>query len=287
MKRRKSLFYFVVMIMLVLQACNLPSAGATEEPTIDPMISAGETLTAVATLNTPTQALPTFTSLPTLTSTPALTATPNFTSTPTFAYVTLSTATNCRTGSTTDFPIVDTFDVGVTIEVVGKHPFDNYWYVRSPKNPAVYCWMWGAYATGGNLGNVPVMTPPPTFTPAPELSFSATYVNSGSCIVPVSSWWSRVTVKNTGPIAFKSISMSIKDTVTNETRDKSVDGFQDVNSCLLQTANSVLDPNESATVVTPSFTADPTGHKVELSLTLCTETGQGGSCTSKTIEFTP
>ena len=287
MQKRKTLLYFMAMIMLVLQACNLPNAGATEEPTVDPMIAAGETLTAVAELNPPTEVLPTFTSLPTLTPTPEFTATPNVTPTPTFAYVTLSTATNCRAGANTDFAIVDTFDVGLTIEVIGKHPFDNYWYVRSPNNPAVYCWMWGAYATGGNLNNVPVMTPPPTFTPVPELSFNASYVNSGSCIVPVSSWWSRVTVKNTGPIAFKSISMSIKDTVTNETRDKSVDGFQDVNSCLLQPANSVLDPSESATVVTPSFTADPTGHNVKLTLTLCTENGQGGSCTSKTIEFTP
>ena len=287
MRKQKPILILTIIFILILQACNLPSGAATEEPTADPMLAVGLTLTSMAELNPPTEALPTFTSLPPFTPTPEFTVTPNFTPTPTFAYVTLSTATNCRTGANTDFAIVDTFDVGVTIEVVGKHPFDNYWYVRSPKNPAVYCWMWGAYATGANLNNVPVVTPPPTFTPAPELSFNASYVNSGNCIVPVSSWWSRVTVKNTGPIAFKSIYMSIKDASTSETRDKSVDGFQDVNSCLLQPANSVLDPSESATVVTPSFTADPTGHTVQLTLKLCTETGLGGNCTSKTIEFTP
>ena len=283
MNKRKANLYFIIILMLVLQACNLPTAGATEEPTEDPMLAVEQTLTALAELNPPTEALPTFTPLPTLTPTPEFTATPNFTPTPTFAYLTLSTATNCRAGTNTDFSIIDTFDIGQTIEVVGKHPFDNYWYVRSPNNPTVYCWMWGAYATGANLDNVPVMTPPPTFTPAPQPSFNASYVNSGKCIA----WWTRVTVKNNGPVAFKSISMSIKDTVTDDTKNSSLDGFQDVNACALQSANSKLDPGESATVVAPSLSADPTGHKVQLTLTLCTETGQGGACTSKTIEFTP
>jgi hypothetical protein len=283
MQKRRTLLYFIVMIMLVLQACNLPNAGATEEPTEDPMISVEQTLTAMAALNPPTEVPPTFTALPTLSSTPALTSTPNFTPTPTFAYVTLSEATNCRVGPGTSYEKVDTFLVGQTIEVAGKHPFDNYWYVRSPNNPAVYCWMWGFYATGANLNNVPVLTPPPSPTPAPDPSFNASYVDSGKCIA----WWNRVTVNNNGPVAFKSIFMSIKDTVTNETKNSSLDGFQDVNACILQSVNSVLDPAESATVVAPSLSADPSGHKVELTLTLCTETGQAGTCTSKTIEFTP
>lgn len=287
MQKRKTIPYLMAMVVLVLQACNLPNGNSTEEPTVDPMLAAGQTLTAVAELVTPTEALPTFTPLPSLTPTPEFTTTPNFTPTPTFAYLTLSSATNCRVGASTDFGIVDTFNIGQTIEVIGKHPFDNYWYVRSPNNPAVYCWMWGFYATGANLNNVPVMTPPPTPTSAPQPDFTASYVNTGNCVVPVNSWWNRVNITNTGPIALKSISMTIKDTVSSETKTSSKDGFQDVNSCLLQPTNSVLDPAESATVVTPSFTADPTGHKVELTLKLCTETGQAGSCVTKTIEFTP
>jgi hypothetical protein len=287
MQRRKVILYLVLPFMLVLQACNLPSSAATEEPTIDPLLAAEQTLTASAELNTPTEALPTFTALPTLSSTPGFTLTPNFTPTPTFAYVTLSEATNCRVGPGVAYSIVDTFLVGQTIEVIGKHPFDNYWYVRSPNNPAVYCWMWGFYATGANLNNVPILTPPPTFTPAPTPDFSASYVNYGQCVVPVNSWWSRVNVTNTGPIAFKSIAMTIKDTISSETKNSSKDGFQDVNSCLLQPLNSVLDPAESATVVAPSLVGDPSGHKVELTLKLCTEIGQGGTCISETIEFTP
>lgn len=181
------------------------------------------------------------------------------------------------------FTLVDTFLVGQTIEVIGKHPFDNYWYVRSPKNPSINCWLWGFYATGANLGNVPVLTPPPTFTPAPVPSFDASYVNFGSCI----GWWTRINLKNTGTLALKSISISIKDTVTNETRNSSMDGFQDVNACILSSITPSLGAGESYTVVSPSLSADPTGHKLSASITLCTENGQGGQCVSKTIEFTP
>jgi hypothetical protein len=282
-KRRKVILYIILSARLILQACNLPGGAATETPTVDPLVAAGQTLTAAAELNTPTEAVPTFTALPTLSLTPILTGTPNLTPTPTFAYVTLSEATNCRVGPGVAFTLVDTFLVGQTIEVIGKHPFDNYWYVRSPNNPAVNCWLWGFYATGANLNNVPVLTPPPSPTPIPKPDFKSSYVNSGNCI----GWWTRIKVDNTGPVAFKSVSMSLTDTVTVETKNSSLDGFQDVNACILQSINSVLDPGESATIVAPSLSADPSGHELSLSITLCTEIGQGGTCISETIKFTP
>ena len=283
MRKQRTLFYLTVLVVLILQACNLPSNAPTGEPTIDPLIAAQMTITALAGQNTPTQVLPTFTEPPTFTPTMEFTATPAFTQTPSFAYVTLSEATNCRVGPGVAFNLVDTFQVGQTIEVVGKHPFDNYWYVRSPKNSNIYCWLWGFYATGANLSNVPVLTPPPTYTPLPAPSFDAIYVNSGSCI----GWWSRINLKNTGLTAFRSVTISVKDTVTNETRSESKDGFQDVNACVLSPITSSLGSGDTYTVVAPSLSADPTGHKVSATITLCTETGQGGSCTSKTIEFTP
>lgn len=283
MKKNQVFPILTVLILLILQACNLPNNAPNREATVDPLIAAQMTITALSLQNTPTQALPTFTAPPTLSPTPEFTTTPAFTQTPSFAYVTLSEATNCRVGPGVAFNLVDTFQVGQTIEVVGKHPFDNYWYVRSPKNPNVYCWLWGFYATGANLSNVPVLTPPPTYTPLPAPSFDATYVNSGSCI----GWWSRINLKNTGLTAFKSMTISVKDTVTNETRSESKDGFQDVNACVLSPITASLGSGDSYTVVAPSLSADPTGHKISATVTLCTETGQGGTCSSKTIEYTP
>lgn len=283
MKKQKAIPSLTVIMIFILQACNLPSSAPTGEPTIDPQIAAQMTITALAEQSPPTatEALPTFTPLPTLTPTSESTSTPAFTPTPSFAYVTLSEATNCRMGPGVAYDLVDTFLVGQTIEVVGKHPFDNYWYVRSPNNPSVYCWLWGAYATGANLGNVAVLTPPPSPTPAP--TFDAAFVNIGSCV----GWWARIKITNTSTTAYKSMSISIKDTVTNITLSDTRDGFQDVDGCLLSAITSSIEPGASYTVVSPSFVADPAGHKMIATIKLCTATGLGGSCASKTIEFTP
>lgn len=283
MKSQKHLLHtFTALLLLFLQACNLPNAQTAEPTEIDPDLAVQLTLTALAPSPT-VQLFPTNTQAPTLTPTLAVTNTPAATSTPTFAYVTLSEATNCRKGAGTTFELVDTFVVGQTIAVVGKHPFDDYWYVQSPNNASVYCWMWGFYATGGNLGNVPVLTPPPTYTVAPQPSFDATYVDSGKCLA----WYSRISLKNTGPVTLKSISMTITDTVTAEARNFTGNGFQDVNACVLSAANPTLAPGATYTVVAPSLSADHTGHRVTLAITLCTENNQTGVCASKTIEFTP
>jgi hypothetical protein len=286
MKNQKPFRLKVLMIlMLILQACNLPSTapGQTLTPESSPLADAQLTLTAEQQLTA------TFTALPSSSPTVEFTLTSALTGTPTFAYVTLSQATNCRVGASTAFPIVDTFQVGQTIQVTGKHPFDNYWYVISPNNSTVYCWMWGQYATGANLNNVPVVNPPPTYTPeptftsAPQPDFSLTYVNSGKCIA----WWSRIRLNNTGPVAVRSISISIEDTDTGETRNSSGDGFRDVNACALTASTPSLGPGSSLTVVTPNLSADPTGHDVSVTVQLCTENGLAGSCASRTIEFTP
>lgn len=283
MKRQKTILSLTFVLVLLLQACNLPSNAPDRTPTPDALLAAQMTITALAGQSTPTQALPTFTMPPPLTPTPEFTSTPAFTSTPSFAYVTLSEGTNCRTGPAVSFDLVDTFAAGQTLEVVGRHPTDNYWYIRSPKNQNVYCWLWGFYATAANIGNVPVLTPPPTYTPVPPPTFDVSYVNAGSCL----GWWTRLTIKNTGTATLRSITISIRDTVTNETRTETKNGFQDVNACVLTSLTPTLGPGESYTVVAPSLAADPTGHLLSATVTLCTATGQGGVCASKTIEFTP
>jgi hypothetical protein len=269
----------MLILLLILPACNLP-AQATE---VDPVLAAQLTLTAAAALTPSLTPSVTSTASPTASPTVALSSTSALTGTPTFPYVTLSQATNCRTGPSQVYTLLDTFQVGQTIQVIGKHPFDSYWYVRSPNNSNVTCWMWGFYATGGNLGNVPIFTPPPTYTPVPLPTFDVAYVDSGKCL----GWWTRINLKNTGTLPLKSMSISLKDTVTNETRNSSSNGFQDVNACVLSTVDPSLEPNESYTIVSPSLNADPTGHLLSATITLCTDVSQGGTCATKVLEFTP
>jgi len=304
MKNKKvTLLVCLLLTALMLQACNLPGAQATESA--DQLLAAQMTITALSQNQAVEEPSATFTLVPALTSTPEFTATPALTGTPAFAYVTLSQATNCRTGADISFELVDTFQASQTIQVLGKHPYDNYWYVRSPNNSNITCWMWGFYATGANLDNVPVLTPPATYTPTPTATATATnsggiiiigtilikpvftlnYVNSGTCAAD--SWWSRITIQNTGAVTAKSISISIKDTVTNEVRNSSINGFRDVNACVLSALKPTLAGGESTTVVTPSLPANPAGHNVSATVTLCTDINSGGACSSSTINFIP
>ncbi len=282
MSLHKRSLYPALAMILIIMACNLPNGTATATPDFDPLAAAQLTVTAAAVPGASPQDLPpTFTPLPIIPSTPAYTPTSAFTPTPGFPYVTLSEGTNCRTGPAKAYDLVDTFLIGQTIEVIGKNSAGDYWYVRSPNNQNVFCWMWGFYATGGNLGSVAVFTPPPSPTPTP--SFDASYAELDTCV----GWWVDINLKNTGPVAFKSITISVKDTVTGVTLSASTDGFTDNTGCLSSGIVSTIDPNQSYTVSSPAFADDPTGHKVKASITLCTNTGQSGACATKTIEFTP
>jgi hypothetical protein len=287
---KRKLFTFIILGILAVtsQSCNLPvPAPATQPPpSIDPLAAAQLTVAAAQTagaVNTSPSAAPppTLTPVPTFTFTPAFSPTPALTSTPSFPYITLSTATNCRTGPGKAFDLIDLFNPGQTIEVLGKNPTGEYWYVRSPNNPAVFCWMWGFYATGGNLNNIAMFTPPATPTPAP--TYEATYAGLDACV----GWWVEVTLKNVGTSAFKSFSISVKDTVTGVTLSSSSEEFTNLDGCLTTNSISKLDPGEIYTVSSPAFTADPTGHIVKATLTLCTEKSLGGQCSVKNIEFKP
>ena len=89
------------------------------------------------------------------------TSTPTPTTAPSVPMVSVSAATNCRTGPSTDYNLVSSLDVGLTAEVVGKYSGGNYWFIKTP-NGAGNCWLWGQYATIiGNTDKLPEMFPPP------------------------------------------------------------------------------------------------------------------------------
>lgn len=255
--------------------CNLPSGAPTSDA---PATAVAQTLTAIALSQSPT---PSFTPPPTLTSTPAFTSTPSSTSTPAYPYVTLSQSTNCRTGPAKNFELLDTFYPGQTIEVIAKDPFGEYWYVRSPNTPTLFCWMWGYYATGGNLFHVAVFTPPPSPTPSPAYEISFTGIDT--CI----GWWPRFKIVNTGPTAFKSFSYLVNDKDTGQTVSDSKNSFDDNSGCLSSSTIDNLDPGSTTWISVNAFSNDPAGHKLTASIKLCTSENLGGSCVEKTLNFTP
>ena len=285
LKNRSFAFLILAIVLVAAQACNMPNA-APAAPTIDPLIAVQLTVDAALaqtqTLSAPGfTSLPTFTLEPTFTSTPFATPTSAITSTPSFSFITLSVATNCRKGPGKTFDLIDTFNPGQVIEVLGKDPSGEYWYVRSPNNQAVFCWLWGEYASGGNLGGVAMFTPPPSPTSMP--SFDVSYTSTDSCI----GWWVEFTLKNVGATAFKSISISVKDTVADVTLNSSSNEFTNLDGCLTAHDNSKLDVGEVAIVSSPAFVANPSGHKIKATITLCVDDNSAGQCSVKSIEFTP
>ncbi len=137
-------FAALIILSLGMLACNLPSNTATQP--------AAECTTLASADPQTTQQAPT--SIPASTVAPAATpSTPN---------VTVSSATNCRTGPNASYPLVLTFQPGATAVVVGKYTPSNYWIIQTPTGGT--CWLWGAYATvQGNVAALAEMAPP---TPA-------------------------------------------------------------------------------------------------------------------------
>lgn len=289
MLKSNPILFLAAVLLIVSLACVLPGT-ATPDPNfistaIAQTIAAGVTQAVpsdVPTIMESPTITQTFTpELPTLTPTQTLTPTPVFTSTPLVPLISVSVATNCRVGPGRVYDRVGALLVGETAEVYGQDPTGNYWYIRNPDSGPEFCWLWGEYATlVGNTFLLPVFTPPPTPTPSPD--FDAIYVGRDTC----AGWWVEFELENTGGISFRSISITLRDTVTNTVLSTYADGFTDNDGCLNTVTRDNLHPGTTRTVSSPAFTYDPVGHSIRATITLCSSTGQTGICISRVVNFT-
>ncbi len=161
MKHRMIVAVFIIPILLLTSACNLPYAvpqtGMPPSDKINPPVAPASTATDTATL----PPLPT----------PSVTLTP----TPPKPSLRVATDTNCRTGPGKVYDWVGGIQVGETADIFGRDPGGQYYYIRNPDKVNDFCWIWGAYATpSGDLSGLPVFTPPPTPTPPPTAVPTAT-----------------------------------------------------------------------------------------------------------------
>ena len=298
-----------IVLLLSITACGVPGVSTLDPNTVSTLIQG--TVIAVLTqsavpviaFNTPTVS-PSETETPTSTFTPEPpTLTPTSTSTPTITLtptpqiplISVSLPTNCRNGPGKVYGYEGALLVGEVAEVLARDPTGNFWYIRNPDSAGNFCWLWGRYATvTGNLSVLPIYTPPPTptptFTPKPTLTptpfpnFAASYTSLDTCS---GSWWIETSLKNTGTITFQSIEITVLDTFSNITISNLTDGFRDINGCLTTTTKDILEPDKTYVISAPGFTYNPTGHLIHATITLCSNTGQNGTCVTKRIEFTP
>lgn len=292
----------VTVLLLVSLACSVPGSFTPDTNAIN--TSVAQTVIAVLTQNTFQATLPlievTLTSTfspepPTFTPTQTLTATPSFTSTPLVPLISVSVNTNCRSGPGKVYDMKGALLVGEIAEVYGRDPTNNYWYIRNPDSNPEFCWVWGKYATlVGPVLLLPVFTPPPTptatltplptLTPVPSPSFKAEYVGLDTCN---GSWWTEIKLKNTGPIPFKSVDISIKDKLTDIVLVNLADGFTNLDGCLVKTTKDVLGSGDTYLLSAPAFTYNPTARNLLAVITLCSDTGQKGMCATRKVDFVP
>lgn len=288
-----------VGVMMFVLACGLPIAQSTQAPAgdlvwtavaqtqaVQTMVAfyADATLTALAGL--PTQSLPPtetpFPPSPTLTETPSFTPSPTLSPTPENPMISVSVDTNCRTGPGKVYDMVGALRVGQGAEVIGRDSTGNYWYIRDPSNPSSFCWVWGQYATlSGNVGALPIFTPPPT--PTPSGNFAVSYSATEVCL---GHWFLEFSVTNTGSIVWESFQTTAIDLDHSITKTGLADQFREVTGCAFLPSQDDLAPGESGTVLAGTFDHSPSGEDFRVTIKLCSEDGLGGICVSKTITFT-
>jgi len=291
MMRSKRIYLSVAALLGTALACALPGVSTPDANAIGTMVAqtivvgltqSAQPIIPITGLESPT-ATQTFTpEPPTLTPTQTLTATPAFTFTPLVPLISVSVPTNCRIGPGRVYDRVGALLVGEVAEVYGRDPTGEYWYIRNPDSGEEFCWLWGEYATlVGNTLILPVYTPPPT--PTPSAAFQASFDGIDTCV----GWWVEIELKNTGGITFRSMSLTIRDTVTDVVLSQTTESFTDINGCTTSNTTDALTPGSTRTVSSPPFAYNPTGHELRATITLCSGSGQTGTCVSDVIRFTP
>jgi hypothetical protein len=205
--------------------------------------------------------------------------------------------TNCRSGPGKVYPREGSLLIGETAEVLAVDPTTNYWYIRNPDadNAADYCWVWGEYATlTGPTLQLPIYTPPPTptatltlvptITPTQPPTFNADYASLDTCS---GQWWVDIKLKNTSPVLFKSVYVSVLDKLTNTTQVQLRDEFADKNGCEGKNTRDALGPGDTYILSAPPFGYDLKGHEIKVTITLCSETGLKGLCSTRGVGVIP
>ncbi len=74
--------------------------------------------------------------------------------------VTVTVATNCRTGPAKSYAQLGVLDPGEQAVVVGKNEALDYWIIENPDASGT-CWLWGHYANvSGDTGSIPEVPDP-------------------------------------------------------------------------------------------------------------------------------
>lgn len=122
---------------------------------------------------------PVSTGTPASVPTPSATAIPpTFTPTP-IPQLTVNQSVECRTGPSTDYDVVASYEPGQQVDLAGRNNDQSFWIVRNESGRECWIEAQAASVSLGGTGSLPELTPPPVPTPAPPAApsgISGSYV---------------------------------------------------------------------------------------------------------------
>ena len=176
MKASKLTIAVILVLMLSIAGCNLPSS---QPVTPNAYTAAAMTVTALAgteAAGTPQPTVTLFATLPppTVTASTNTSAPPpaKASATPSGTVFVTDVGANCRNGPGTNYDKIASFAQGTYIPLVGRNSESTWWVVRTG---ATNCWISGTTGhTSGPLDNIPVVAAPPSPTPGMTATASPT-----------------------------------------------------------------------------------------------------------------
>ena len=190
---KPQVIFSICAIAALILACSTVTVNVNS-PTAVPAASAAVQATSQPTSTTvPTQVSPTDLppSLPpteTAIPVPSLTPIPTLVSNPTPSEPTLTTIdkpVNCRFGPGTEYSVVGYFLLGESARIEGKASDSNWWYIRTPKNPDLICWVAGSVTqASGDLALVKVVPPPEVLVTDVSLKLDPRDITVPGCVFP-------------------------------------------------------------------------------------------------------
>jgi len=273
-------FYLVIIGILVLSSCNLPSKNATSQPaSTEP---SGKNPTATTGL-TATFTKIVVTKTPTLTATETPPAEPSATDTPQPIMAKVNRVTNCRTGPAGNYDLVAQYQAGQMLQVVAKDLGNTYWFVQNPEKPEEQCYLLAQNVTiSGDTATLPKFTPQPSPTAAPD--FKASFKKFDTC---KGDDFALFVVENLGSAPFRSAYIKVTDLKVSRSVDQAVNAFDLYVGCILAKNIAPLNAGATGYLASATFPWEARSHKLRAVLMLCTEKDLKGVCVTKSLDIKP
>jgi uncharacterized protein YgiM (DUF1202 family) len=306
MANRSTIKWMVSFLLLTSLACGLSDFTGTSSPQEQPGqldTAVAKSLAETSSIQTaiaqgvaetidPGQQVTSQNSTQSQPELPSLTPTIELSPTTEKPMVSVSQVTNCRSGPGSIYDWLGALNVGQQAEVFGRDPANTSWYIRNPNNSTGFCWIYGSFATiTGNTNTIPVFTPMPTPTPAKTatstkapIDFIVTFLKFDLCAGPT--YYARYTLYNNSAVTWQSFQAKTTDTATAETQTVTNNSFTQYITCNLGVDQDDLTPGESGEAWTNIMAANPSGHLINAVIKLCTLDNLGGTCITKSLNFT-